>query len=76
MEVDGHDFGNTANDRVAAGETPSIPSAISDRDDPFGIGGRVVRALKCVAHIPGHGPGHHQHIGMAWRGDEAEAEAL
>jgi hypothetical protein len=45
VEVDRDHLGNASDDGVAAGETPSIPSAISDRDDPFGIGGRVIGAL-------------------------------
>jgi hypothetical protein len=76
VEVDREDFGDASNDRVAAGEAAAIPSAISDRDDPFRIGDRVIGALQCVAHVLGHGAGYHQHIGMSRRGNEAEAEAF
>src|SRR5437868_14271951 len=76
MEIDRHDFGDASNDRIAAGKTPSIPRAISDRDDPFRIGSRMVGALQCLAHVPGHRPGYHQDVGMARRGDEAETEAF
>ena len=76
VEIDRDHLGNTSNDRVAAGETSSVPRAVSDRDDPFGIGHRVIGALQCVAHVFGHRTNHHQHIGMARRGDEPEAEAL
>ena len=76
MEVDRDDFGDTSNDRVAAGETASIPGAVSDRDDPFGIWGRVIGALQRFAHVFGHRTGHHQDIGMARRGDEPQAEAF
>src|SRR3954453_10241439 len=76
MEVDRDHLGNASDHGIAAGKTPSIPGAISDRNDPFGIGSRAIGALECFAHIPGHGAGHHQHIGMTWRSDEAKAEAL
>ena len=36
----------------------------------------MIGALQRLAHVLGHGTGHHQHIGMARRGDEAQAEAL
>ena len=72
----GIDLGDASDHRVAAGETAAIPGAISDRDDPFRIGGRMIGALQRVAHVLGHRTGHHQHIGMARRGDEAQAEAL
>ena len=76
MEVDRDDFGDAPNDRVAAGETSSIPGAISDRDHPFGIGGRVIGALQCFAHVFCNGTGHHQNIGMARRGDKPQAETF
>src|ERR1700676_4535482 len=75
VEIDRDHLGNTSNDRVAPGETPSIAGAISDRNHPFGIGRRMISALQRVAHIPGHRPGHHQYIGMARRSKNAEPEA-
>src|SRR4051812_31641665 len=36
VEVDRDHLGNASDHGIAAGETPSIPSAISDRNDPFG----------------------------------------
>ena len=62
--------------RVAAGEDAAVERAVADRDHPFRIGRRVVGALQRLAHVLGHRPGHHQHVGMARRGDEAQAEAL
>ncbi len=76
MKVDGNDFRDASNDRVAAGETPAIPCTIPNCDDPFGIRDCMIGALQCVAHVLCHGTGHEQHIGMARRGDEAKAEAL
>src|SRR5258708_4401870 len=76
VQIDRNDAGDTSNDRVATGETAAIPRAISDRDDPLGIGDRIIGALQCVAHVLGHGPRHHQYVGMAWRGNEPQAEAF
>src|ERR1700694_686237 len=76
VEVDRDHFGNTSNDRVAARETPSIPSAISDRDDPFRIRDRMIGALQRFAHVFSHWAGHYQYISMARRGHEPEAEAF
>ena len=36
----------------------------------------MIGALQRFAHIPGHRTRHHQHVGMARRGNEAQAEAL
>ena len=36
----------------------------------------MIGALQCVAHVLGHGTGHHQHIGVARRGNKPDAEAL
>ena len=61
---------------VAAGEHAAVDGAVADRDHPFRIGRRVVGALQRLAHVLGHRPGDQQHVGMARRGDEAQAEAL
>src|SRR5260370_31106545 len=76
VEIDRNNFGNPANHRVAAGKTPSIPRALPDRHDPFGIGGRMIGALERLTHVLGHGTRHHQHIGMARRGNEPETKAF
>jgi hypothetical protein len=36
----------------------------------------VIGALEGLAHVLGHRSGHEQHVGMARRGDEADAETL
>ena len=76
MQVDRDDLGDAADDRVTAGEAAAVPGAIADRDDPFRVGRRVIGALQRLAHVLRHRSGHQQHIGMARRGDEAEAKAL
>jgi hypothetical protein len=76
VEVDRDNFRDPSNDRVAADEAAAIARAISDCDDPFGIRDGMIGALQGVAHVLGHGPGHHQYIGMARRGNKPEAEAL
>jgi len=65
MQVDRDHLGNAADHRIAAGEAPSIPRTIPDCDDPLGIRDGVIGALQRLAHVLGHGAGHHQHIGMA-----------
>src|SRR5260370_19674283 len=65
VKVDRDHFGNTSNDRVAAGEAAAIPRTISDRDDPFWIGGCMIGALQRFAPVLGYGPGHEPPIGMA-----------
>ncbi len=71
MEVDRDHRGDASHHRVAAGEAAAIARAISDRDHPFGIGGRMIGALQRIAHVFGYRTRHHQHVGMARRGNEA-----
>ncbi len=61
---------------VAAGEQAAVDRAVADRHHPFRIGRRLVGALQRLAHVLGHRPGDQQHVGVARRGDEAQAEAL
>ena len=65
MEVDGNDFGDPSNHRIAAGEAPSIPRTIPDPMTHLGLGDGVIGALQRLAHVLGHGTGHHQYIGVA-----------
>jgi len=64
------------NDRVAAGKYAAIERAIADRDDPFGIGSRVVGALKRLAHIAGYRPRDHEYVGVTRGRDKSQAEAF
>ena len=61
---------------VAAGEDAAVGGAIADRHHPFRVRRRGVGALQRLAHVLGDRAGHQQHVGMARRGDEAQAEAL
>ena len=36
----------------------------------------MIGSFQCIAHVFGHGPGDHENIGVAWRGDEPDAETL
>src|ERR1700736_2550751 len=76
MKIDRNDLRDPSNHRIAAGKTPTIPGAIPHGNDPFRIGDRMIGALQRFAHVLGHGPSHHQYVGMARRGNEPEAEAL
>ncbi len=61
---------------VALGEHAAARGAIADRDHPFRRGRRGVSALQRDPHVVGHRPGHQQHVGVARRGRELDAEAL
>ena len=76
VQIDRHDLVDAADDRIAAGEDAAIRRAVADRDHPFRIGRRRVGALQRLAHVLGDRTGHQQHVGMARRSDEAQAEAL
>jgi hypothetical protein len=75
-EIVRYDFRDPAHDREAAGKAVAVSGAAAERDHPFGGGRGVVGSLERLLHVPGHRPGDQQHVGMAWRGDEADAEAL
>src|SRR5260370_8979632 len=51
VKVDGNDFRDASNDRVAAGETPPVPRAISNRDHPFWIWNRIIGAPPPFAQL-------------------------
>ena len=72
----GTTFDTPPYDRIAAGENAAIGGAIADRHHPFRVRRRGVSALQRLAHVLGDRAGHQQHVGMARRGDEAQAEAL
>ena len=76
MQVDRDDVRDPAGDGIAAGKTAAVARAIACCHDPFGIGNRIIGAPQGLAHVLGDGSGHHQHIGMARRGHEAQAEPL
>ena len=76
VEIDRDDRGDAADDGIAAGEDAAIEGAIADRDHPFRRRRRVIGPLQRLAHVLGHRTGDQQHVGMARRGDETEAEAL
>ena len=76
MKIDGNHLRDPSYHRIAAGKAPSIPGAISDGDDPFRVGGRMIGALQRVAHVLRDRSGYHQHIGMTRRRNEPETEAL
>jgi hypothetical protein len=55
---------------------PPPSRAVSYGHHPLRVGRRQVGALERFAHVRGDRTGHQQHIGMARRGDEAQAESL
>ena len=36
----------------------------------------MIRAFECLAHVPGDGACHEQHVRVAWRRHETQAETL
>src|SRR5262249_14230297 len=54
----------------------AIDRAIADRNDPFRLRRRRVRALERFLHVARERAGHEQHVCMARRSDETNAEAL
>jgi hypothetical protein len=50
--------------------------AVADGHHPFRIGRGGIGALQRLAHVLRHRAGDQQHVGVARRGDEAQAEAL
>src|SRR5213076_3113797 len=48
----------------------------ADDDDDLRVGRRFPRPPERLGHVPRHGAGHEQAVGVARRGDEGEAEAL
>src|SRR5437016_9857908 len=65
-----------ADHRVAALEHAAPAAASADRDHPFWIRGSRIGALERDLHVARYRAGHHEHVGVARRGDEADAEAL
>ena len=76
MKIDGNHLRDSSYHCIAAGKAATIPGAISHGDDPFRVGGRMIGALQRVAHVLRHRSGYHQHISMARRRNEPEAESL
>ena len=76
MQVDRDDRGHAAGDGIAAGENAAVEGAAAERHHPFGLGRRALGPLQRLAHVLRDRPGHQQHVGMARRGDEAQAEPL
>ena len=62
--------------RRSCREEAAVHRAVSNGDHPFRVGRGVIGALQCLAHVFGDGPSHQQHVGMAGRRDEAQAEAF
>ena len=67
MKVDRDDLRDPSDHCVTAGETSAIPCAISQGNDPFRVGGRMIGSFQGIAHVFGHGPG--DHSTSAWRGE-------
>ena len=59
-----------------AGEKSAIGRTVTERHHPLRVRRGVVGPLQRFAHVLGHRSGHEQHIGMARRGDKAQAEAF
>ncbi len=76
MKIDGNDLRDPSDHRVAAGKTSAISCAVSEGNDPFRVGGRMIGSLQCITHVFGHGPRHQKDVGVAWRGDEANTKTF
>ena len=73
-------YGERLGDRTEAGitfaEHAAARSAIADGDHELGFRRSFVGAAQCLRHVPRHGAGHEQCVGMARTGDEADAHAF
>ena len=76
MQVNRNDVFNPSLDRVTSGKYPTVCRTRSNGNDPFRVRGSVVSTFQRLPHALGHGPGDHEHIGMARRGDEVQPEPL
>ena len=76
MQVNSDHLRDPAHDSVAFRETTPIEGAVSDRHHPLGLGSCDVRPLKRLAHVFGNRPGYRQHVGMARRGNKAQAKTF
>ena len=76
VQIDGNDILDGSCTGIAAGENAAIGGAIPQRHHPFRLRRRGIGALQRLAHVPGHRAGDQQHIGMAGRGHEFQAETL
>ena len=76
VQVDRDHLVDRADHRIAALEHAAAAAAIADRHHPFRIGRRRIGALQRDLHVAGHRAGDQQHVGMARRGREPQAEPL
>src|SRR5262245_18372524 len=76
MQINGYDSRDPADDRVAAGKNTAVHRTVSDRNHPFGVRRSIIRALECLAHVPGDRPRHEQYVREARRGHEVQPEAF
>ena len=75
-EIDWDDAGDAAGDGVASRKDAAVGRADARRYDPFGPGRGVKGSLQRLAHVQRNRAGDKEHVGVAGRGDEPEAEPL
>ena len=74
LEIHRDGIGHAAHHGIAARKNTAVYCAAADRHHPLRIGGGVVSPQQRLTHVFRHRSRHHEHIGMARRGDEAQAE--
>src|SRR5947207_2345153 len=75
-DIDRDDVRDPAAARVALAEDSPRAPAVADRDHQLRVGSGFPGALERGFHIPRHGTGYEQHIGVARARDELDAETL
>ena len=75
-EVDREERLDRPDELVGGAEQVAAERAVAERRDAARLGHRVVGDEQRLAHAGRDGAGDEQHVGVARRGDDAEAEAL
>src|SRR5437879_5229904 len=75
-DVDRDDVRDPAAARVALAEDSPRAPAVADRDHQLRVGGGLPGAPERGFHIPRHGTGYEQHVGVARARHELDAQAL
>lgn len=76
MQVDREDCGHPADTCIAPRENATVSGTIAHGHHPLRAGCRLIGAFKRFAHVGGNRASYQQHIGVAWRCDKTNSEAL
>ena len=76
VHIDGHNLVHPSEGCVALTKDTAADTASADGDDHLRLRRRAPGLQQRQLHIPGHRTGDQQHIRVAWRGDEVNAETF